>query len=267
MVCPVCSSYMRDCFTARVLCRYDAVYKLCNTCGLLAVLEPFWLEEAHSSAVSASDTGLVMRNVSLSKQAAGVLYWLTAERGRGRYVDVAGGYGLFTRLMRDLGLDFYWVDKYCENVMAQGFAYQDSFGSCNCITAFEVLEHLCDPVAFIEETLATYGAHSILLSTELYSGLPPSPDDWYYYVFATGQHVSFFQRRTLQWIAKRLGLHFVTANGLHMFSKERINGCLYYAVTSLLSNLAAPWLRFRIGSRTMSDQAAIINNCVDQADE
>ena len=184
---------MQPSFRATVMDRYDARYEVCGHCGFLAVQEPHWLEEAYAQPIAYADTGLVRRNIELSRKLASVLFWLAGERGEGRYVDVAGGYGLLTRLMRDIGFDFYWADKYCRNIIAPGFEYRDDLGGCRGVTAFEVLEHLTDPAPFIEEALAKYDADYFLFSTELYQGLPPLPEAWNYYAFAAGQHVSFYQ--------------------------------------------------------------------------
>lgn len=245
---------MQPVFTAQVLGKYPAQYEVCNECGFLRVHEPSWLDEAYSQAIAAADTGLVMRNISLACKLAGVLYWIVHERGEGRYLDAAGGYGMLTRLMRDLGFDFYWADKYCENVLAPGFEYNQGLGVCSAVTAMEVLEHLTDPASFIEETLAFSGAQTLLFTTELYEGHPPEPDTWWYYALATGQHIGFFQRRTLEALAARQGLKFASANGLHIFSKTAVNELLLHTVTGRWASRAAPWwIRRRLGSRTMSD--------------
>jgi Methyltransferase domain len=254
MACPICSGPMEPCFTAQVLGKYPARYEVCNACGFLRAHEPHWLDEAYSSAIAAADTGLVMRNIALACKLAGVLYWIVGERGAGRYLDAAGGYGMLTRLMRDLGFDCYWADKYSDNLLAPGFEYSQAQGTCSAVTAMEVLEHLTDPAAFVEETLAFSGAHTLLFTTELYEGPPPLPDAWWYYAFATGQHIGFFQRRTLEALGTRLGLRFASANGLHIFSKTAVNERLLRTVTGRWASRAAPWwIRHRLGSKTMGD--------------
>jgi hypothetical protein len=40
-----------------------------------------------------------------------------------RFIDYGGGYGLFVRLMRDAGFDYYWFDKFCDNVLSKGFEH------------------------------------------------------------------------------------------------------------------------------------------------
>lgn len=254
MECPICSSTMKPSFTAQVLGKYPAQYEVCNKCGFLRAREPHWLGEAYSSAIAAADTGLVMRNFSIAYKLAGVLYWAFDERGQGRYLDAAGGYGMLARLMRDFGFDFYWADKYCDNLLVPGFEYTQALGKCRAVTAMEVLEHLTDPAAFIEEALATSGAQTLIFTTELYEGSPPQPGAWWYYAFSTGQHIGFFQRRTLEVLGARLGLQFASANGIHVFSKSAVNERLLRIVTGRFASRLAPWwIRRRLGSKTMSD--------------
>jgi hypothetical protein len=249
---------MGESFAAKVMNKYGASYQLCDGCGLLAVRDPFWLEEAYSRAIAVADTGLVRRNLELSSKVACVLYWLVGERGEGRYLDLAGGYGLLTRLMRDIGFDFYWSDKYCANLISPGFEFREEMGPCKGVTAFEVLEHLSDPAPFIEESIARHGSEYFIFTTELYEGAPPQPAEWNYYAFATGQHVTFYQRRTLEKLAAKLGLHFASANGLHLMSKVPVSEASLRLVTGPLAPVAALWVRYRLGSRTVRDQELML---------
>jgi hypothetical protein len=252
---------MESCFTAKVLSKYQAHYEVCKNCGFLRAHEPYWLDEAYSCAIAVADTGLVMRNIALGYKLAGVLYWIVGERGEGRYLDIAGGYGMLTRLMRDLGFDFYWADKHCNNLLAAGFEYSQAHGACRAVTAIEVMEHLTDPVAFIEETLAFSGAQTLLFTTELYEGPPPLPEAWWYYAFSTGQHIGFFKRKTLEILSARLGLEFASARGLHIFSKAAVNECLLRAVAGRWVSSVAPWwVRRRLGSKTMSDHQSMLQS-------
>lgn len=257
--CPICSGGMRQCFSAKVLGRYQAKYEVCDQCGFLRANNPSWLHEAYSSAIAAADTGLVMRNLSIASKLSGVFYWLLQERGNGLYLDSAGGYGMLTRLMRDFGFDFYWMDKYCANQLAPGFEYNPDMGACKAVTAIEVLEHLTDPAAFIKETLAFSGAKTLIFTTELYAGDPPDPELWWYYAFATGQHIGFFQHRTLKMLGDRLGLEFSSANGIHIFSEERIDEPMLRLVTGRWVSRIAPWcVRRRLGSKTFLDHQLML---------
>jgi len=79
----------------------------------------------------------------------------------GRFLDYAVGYGMFVRLMRDIGYDFRWYDRYCKNLFARGF--DETYpvrGPFEAVTAYEVMEHFVDPLDTIAEltpaTLSTY---------------------------------------------------------------------------------------------------------------
>lgn len=250
---------MEDCFTAQVMRKYSARYMFCQQCGFLAVREPFWLEEAYKNAITHADTGLVMRNNSIALKVASVLYFLTGERGGGKYFDAAGGYGLFTRLMRDFGFDFYWMDKYCENLISPGFEYEQDLFECKGVTAFEVLEHLITPFSFFEETFSMSGAQFCIFSTDLYRNTPPLPEEWYYYTFATGQHIAFYQRRTLETLGAKLGLYFASANGLHIYSKTHINELKLRFVTGWITDVSTLWIRSHMRSKTVSDHQLMMD--------
>ncbi len=259
MKCPICAKSMRACFTARVLHKYPAEYEVCDNCGFLRAKEPHWLDEAYSSAIAAADTGLVGRNTMIADKIAGALYWAAPSHGRGRYLDAAGGYGMLTRLMRDSGFDFYWSDKHCQNLLAGQFEYSTSLGPCDAVTAIEVMEHLVDPVEFIDDTLELAGSDTLIFTTELYEGAVPKPDEWWYYTFATVQHIGFFKKQTLQTVGKRLGMQFYSANGLHVLSRKALEpSLLNWATGRWTAQIGARWIRRRLGSKTLRDHEAIL---------
>ena len=255
-LCPICRGAMTDAFDAVVLQRHRAQYENCSGCGFLRARDPHWLEEAYSSAIAATDTGLVARNTELARKVASLLYFTAGERGAGRYLDAAGGYGLLTRLMRDRGMDFYWADKYCENLLARGFEFKPELAPCRAVTAFEVMEHLEDPAGFVAEVLADARSGMFIFTTVLFEGAPP-PAEWWYYAFATGQHIAFFQRRTLATLARKLGLHFYSASGLHLFSADPLSSLRLRIGAGRLSHLLAPLARAALGGKTQPDHEEI----------
>lgn len=252
--CPICKGRGERCFEAEVLGKYSAQYHLCDQCGYLWINEPHWLEEAYSKAIASTDTGLVLRNVDIAGKLSAMLLCGLKERGEGKYLDASGGYGLLVRLMRDSGFDFYWQDKYCQNILAQGFEYSDEIGVCKAVTAFEVLEHVEDPVQYIKDALDQSGACTFVFTTELLSGQPPEPGAWWYYALESGQHIGFFQKRTLEHIAKLLGMKFVSFAGIHVFSTSFKSSIGLRLMTSRLGRLFAPiFARKMLGSKTVAD--------------
>ncbi|MGV0052799.1 class I SAM-dependent methyltransferase [Mycobacterium colombiense] len=241
-----------------MLSKYDCKFYFCTNCGGLLTEEPYWLEEAYSSPVAAADTGILLRNFYLARVTSVLLFFLFDRRGR--FLDAAGGYGIFTRLMRDVGFDYYWTDEYSPNLTARGFeADMGSGGPYTAVTAFEVMEHLPDPVAFVGELLESTGTDTIIFTTELFSGEPPAPNAWWYYAFATGQHISFYQRSTLELIGNRFGMQFYTSGLVHIWTRAKLNPLALRFLTlppvvSLLHGLP----RRALGPRTMADHERLI---------
>jgi hypothetical protein len=142
----------------------------------------------------------------------------------GPYVDWAGGCGLFVRLMRDQGFPFYWQDRYSENVLAKGFdwATRGDVGKASVVTAFEVLEHVPDPLEFFRQVLGETGARSIFFTEVLHAGTHVDPE-WFYFAPVTGQHISFYSAKTLRTIAQRLGMHLHSRGMLHFMTSNPVN--------------------------------------------
>lgn len=222
--CLICGGPTQAAFEARVLGRHEARYGWCPRCQYLRAENPHWLAEAYGEAIARADTGLVSRNLQISRRLACVLDAFFDPSAS--YLDTAGGTGLLTRLMRDIGFDFWWEDPYCANALAAGFEAGPGM-QFEAVTAFEALEHMTDPLAFVRAAVERSTTRSFLFTTELYEGDAPPGRDWWYYSFATGQHISFFSARTLQAIAAALGLHFHSARGLHLITGKDIPAWRY----------------------------------------
>jgi len=215
--CRVCDSGAELAFKAKVLDNYDCSFLLCPVCGLLQAKNPFWLAEAYASPINADDTGVVERNLK-ARDLISSLIALCFDRNA-RFLDYGGGNGLFTRMMRDVGFDYYWSDPHCQNIFARGF--EDTPGShYELVSAIEVVEHAEKPLEFIKHLLEK--SDNIVISTELHDPVPREKlQSWYYLGLRHGQHISIFSARTFEWISKTLGLHCSTSGrGLTVISKS-----------------------------------------------
>ncbi len=124
MKCRLCKSNTEELFEATILGKYNIKYYSCPDCNLLQTENPYWLEEAYNNSINDTDVGLLDRNIQFAEKIKVLIYYLFERNGK--FLDYAGGYGIFTRLMRDIGFDFYWHDPYTENLFAKGFEYNRS---------------------------------------------------------------------------------------------------------------------------------------------
>ena len=226
MKCPICQSGMHQVFNAMILGKYPACYFRCPECGILKPRDPVWLQESYSHAIAETDVGLVSRNLRNLELLGPVLTRLHPS-GR-RLLDVGGGYGLLCRMMRDKGWDCHTIDAYCENLFAAAHEPVEGF-QASTLLAFEVFEHIDDPLEFVREKIGQYGARTFVFST-LTHGWEVPPQDWWYYTFETGQHISIYTQHTLRRLAREIGWHYVPlSDEMHVFTQDRTS-----AMTRLL---------------------------------
>jgi len=239
---------MKKSHQAKMLGKYDISYFHCPNCQFIQTEKEFWLEEAYQETINISDTGYMRRNIVLSKVVTTILSLFYSPSAK--CLDFAGGYGVFVRLMRDIGFDFYWQDKYTENLFARGFEY-DEKKRFDFLTSFESFEHFDQPLQEIENMLSF--SDNILFSTLLYGkNIPQS--DWHYYGLEHGQHISFYNLTTLKHIAKKYNLHLCSdRKSIHLLSKKKLNPFLFYLIVKLSRLGLGDLLSLFKKSKTLSD--------------
>ena len=239
--CGICAGSSRSFAETLVLKRYP--------CALLPGAKPVassrrknrsGLEEAYREAITAEDVGLVRRNLRIAAVSRLLLKLFFDPKGK--CIDYGGGYGLFTRLMRDAGYDFRRIDPHCENIFARGFEATTADAPFELLTAFEVFEHLTDPLAGVADMLRY--SDSIFFTTEL-SAAAGTPAECPYYGPEHGQHVSFFTIRSLRILAGKHGLKLYSDGKFrHMLTPRRLPRALYaVASTHLVAAMLSPLTR------------------------
>lgn len=205
-------------FTKKVLHKYEVKYYQCVETGFIQTEEPYWLSEAYNNVITSLDVGLVQRNLNFAQQVSSII--LANFNDKETFLDYGAGFGLFVRLMRDRGFQFFWNDLYAQNILALGFSASDlkRQHQFELITAFEVFEHLVDPIQTMKDMLLR--SKHILFSTEL---VPPQNDieSWWYILPETGQHVSFYSLKSLQYLADYFGLNLYSNNkDFHLLTEK-----------------------------------------------
>lgn len=257
MNCKICKNKVDNLFNVKVLGKYAVQYFRCENCEYIFTEEPYWLEEAYSRAINIYDTGILERNLYFRKLVSILIYFFYNRREK--FLDYAGGYGIFTRLMRDVGFDFYWYDPFCENIMAKGFEYHSNDkNNIQLLTAFEVFEHLVNPVDELEKMLEI--SKNIVFSTELIPVPLPKPGEWWYYAFEHAQHISFYSKKTLETLASKFNLHFYDYKNLFLFTDKKFSKVVLNSVMILNKAGLFMLLKKVMKSRTMEDHFELKKN-------
>ncbi|MGE4565171.1 MAG: methyltransferase domain-containing protein [Victivallaceae bacterium] len=255
MNCRICGNLTDELFRKEVLHKYEAEYRRCRNCGFIQLENPFFLDEAYARSITASDVGLLARNLRFAEQLAPAFYWFF-ERDK-RYLDYGGGYGVFVRLMRDIGFDFRWSDRYTANLFADGFAAGNEEEGFEAITALEVFEHLDFPMTELERLLER--SDTVAIGTNLTDGCPENElANWHYLGCEHGQHISFFSVCTFRHIAARLKLHLYTdGRGLTILTRRKPSSRLatVIALRHRYSVLLLEFVKLRMCSRIEADAA------------
>lgn len=249
--CRLCSGTLTYTWTLKTLKQYYANYFECNDCHSLLVINPFWLSEAYQKedelALTANpDQGRFGRNFTTYLYIQALTHSGLIRKSH-NIVDFGGGYGLLTAMLRQSGYDAWTFDEYIDKPLLSGNYHIDDLSvipdqSVDVITAFEVLEHLSDPVStwrHIRRILKEDG--TLLVSTCLYDAAVHQ-QDWFYLTPEQGQHITLWSDSALRKYAKDFGFSsgqafpsFATANqGFSVFilssvEEETLSACIQRA--------------------------------------
>jgi hypothetical protein len=221
-ICKICGMSSDVFGHADVLKKYKVQFFRCAKCGFIQTEKAYWLEEAYSSAIAAQDVGIMQRNLENCRITSAVLSLLFPTLSSA--LDFGAGHGIFVRMMRDRGFNFSWSDLYATNDYARGFEKEEG-KTYDFVTAFEVLEHLTEPISTLSELMSS--SDNLFVSTCLVPQPTPPVPDWWYYMPSSGQHISFYTHASLRVLADRFGKHLLSVGDYHLFSREPKKAALY----------------------------------------
>ncbi len=242
--CRACDGPVRKVFDAEVLGRHQVSYFRCLECDSLQSETPYWLQEAYDSAIVATDSGAVDRNLVSHAAIVAIAETLNI---RGRLLDFGGGAGLLCRLLRDSGYDAYVHDKYADPTYARAFSVD--FASLppheiTLLSAIEVLEHCAQPAVEIGRLLEKR-PKVFVATTVPYRG---EGADWWYLGRQTGQHVFFYSHRALAGLAHRYGYHYLGFGMFHLFTAAPLRPWQKLRLQWWLSKIGLRAMRIRLAA-------------------
>lgn len=256
--CKICASPTIPIFTKKILQKYDVTYHQCKKCDFIQTDEPFWLSESYSNAITSLDIGLIGRNLFYAQIIEEIIY--SHFNPNGKFLDFAGGYGMFTRLMRDKGFNFFHSDKFCSNIFANHFTIDDlpkKDRSFDIVTSFELLEHLKNPYKEISNILSI--SSNFIFTTEL---VPQNNiDNWWYLGEEHGQHISFYTEKSLKFIANKYNkVYYAGENSLHAIVDKNFDNTFAKNKTKLyeiIRNYTSKRKQIKLNTRLQDDYQKI----------
>jgi hypothetical protein len=259
--CRVCGQPAVFFLTRTIREKLTVRYCQCPACGHVQTEPPLWLQETYRHATFQLDVGMADRSIWTAQTTAA----LARPLGIGPQepcLDWGAGTGLFVRLCRDYGLNFFYSDPYAQNIFAPGFELEAAgpAPAWACLTAFEVAEHFPEPLKNFGD-LFKFGPRHVLFSTNLYLG---QPADWWYFG-QDGQHVAFYTRRSLEFIGRHYGFHLASNNcDLHLFSRQPVPDRLLDSCRKKRQRLALAFQK-KHGSRLLPDFDSVTRRFRQQA--
>jgi hypothetical protein len=216
--CRLCNSKAVPLFEKLILGRHRVQYFRCESCGSQQTAKPTWLNEAYSIPGLHIDVGAPTRTLKNWFAAATLLDELDIPLSA-KGIDFGAGPGLFTRLMRSVGRNFYANDKFMTPMFSNYFVV-DNIPKENpdVITAFEVFEHLPDPHKTLDNL---FGANApLILFTTWF--VDDQPEDWIYYLPECGQHVFFYSQKGLSECAQKYGYSMLVSQYFFVLYKPEL---------------------------------------------
>lgn len=212
--CRLCNAQTTFAFSQNVLGKHAVDYFKCQGCGSLQTEQPFWLDEAYSGDPERFDTGKASRTLSNFLILPRLLEILGTTKAD-HCVDFGGGTGLFSRLMRDIGFNYFTYDKYASSEFCTAFRWPAFDRPTKLITIFECAEHFSNPALEWERLLS--GKPDIVIGTTGLYGDQKS--DWGYLSPESGQHIFFYSSQALGLIASKHGMSAYIVGGYFLFTK------------------------------------------------
>jgi 2-polyprenyl-3-methyl-5-hydroxy-6-metoxy-1,4-benzoquinol methylase len=232
-------------------------YVRCRACGQRfhqRILDPTWMQRLYTrwetqqamaafTAATSSPAERAQRGVHFTIHALR-LHRLLAQRPAPRVLDYGCGHGEFVAVCRTLGLDAHGIDWAVDRRehglvhIHPSLASLRGAAAFDAATLFEVLEHLAEPRAVLEQVAALMTPGAVLVletpDTTRVTGLRSFDD---YLAIAPLGHINGFTPASLRAIAERVGFRAIVPPPVWVADSWR------EVAKSCARNLIARWRR------------------------
>lgn len=194
-------------------------YHLCGSCGhLFGPQFSDWTEQQFLEKIYNDDYGLVDPDYEITRPESNAEFLLKHfddDSGHIRHLDYGGGNGYLSEILVESGWDSTSYDPFPANDTRIS-----ELGRFNFITAFEVFEHVPDPLELMHNLLGLMDdSCMVMFSTLLSDGFIQRGQriNWWYCSPRNG-HISIFSKRSLETLCKRHDVRLVSFGpGTHAF--------------------------------------------------
>lgn len=226
--CRLCDGLSAYIFSKIVLEKYNVKFYKCEQCKSLQTENPYWLEESYQDWATKYDTGIYSRVIKTFL----VSFIICKIFKLKNILDFGGGDGLFCRIMRDYYFNCFSYDKFSKNTYSKGFV-EKNFLTPDLVTSFEAVEHFSKPS---EEFLKIFNLKPkmFLLTTGIYQD---QDKNWNYLEEDSGQHIFFYSKETLEFIAKKYNYNIIFLESgfvLMILASTKINKLMVYLLKKIV---------------------------------
>lgn len=196
--CRLCTGPTKHLWNHMILGKYDVAYFECEECGSAQTDTPYWLDEAYADPGTGFDTGACQRSVDSALAMSTALELIGFTRDD-ECLDYGAGTGIYARMMRDRGWNYFAHEKYAFPYYMDKFRAQAEDRKWGMISAFEVFEHLANPADTLDLILRSAKDY-VFFTTELWER---QGHDWSYLSPLQGHHIFFYSAKALEMAARK----------------------------------------------------------------
>jgi glycosyltransferase involved in cell wall biosynthesis len=146
----------------------DIQYLECERCQALQTITPYWIANEKINNGNSLDTGIAQRSYLMAAITQSIITAIGVSMDS-PCLDIGGGGGLFCRLMRDQGWNFFTYDPFEQARFAKSYEVDALIKGFVVVTIIETASEFEDPLNEWKGIFAI-APEIIIMSTELYQG-------------------------------------------------------------------------------------------------